>query len=119
MPFFFLILPISCPSFFLLPENNGLEADKCTNSPATNQTLADFTARAAQAAANVSPQMPGTAPAAGGGQTTGATMPAATDPAAAPASGAPAATATRSAAGMVVRNSWALTLVGAAAIFVW
>ncbi|KAE9964874.1 hypothetical protein EG328_010135 [Venturia inaequalis] len=86
------------------------------NPPATGQTLADFASRAAQAPANVSPKMPGAAaPAAGGeGQLGGTTAtPASTDPAA-----APAATATTSAAGKVVRSSWALSLIVVAALFV-
>lgn len=98
------------------PEIYERKTEECAISPATGQTLADFTSRAAQAPANVSPQMPAAAaPAAGGeGQLGGTTAtPASTDPAA-----APAATATTSAAGKVVRSSWALSLIVVAALFV-
>lgn len=79
-----------------------------SNSPATGQTLADFTSRAATAANNVSPNAPGVAPAASGsaGQIGGTTT---TDPAAAP----PVPTSTKSAASSLARRSWALLIVAA------
>jgi hypothetical protein len=80
----------------------------CENSPASGQTLTDYTTRAATAANNVSPQAPGS-PAAGGGQIGGST----TAPAA-----APAASTTRSAGSTVVRSSWGLVCAAVAAMVV-